>query len=441
MNFRSRTYKSKGEYRFTQIDNEALDDSRLSNAAAGLLARLLRRPDDWRVMIEQIASCSPDGVHATRSAMRELIEFGYARQINRIDRVTRRFAGGDYVIFESSKLGLSFQEIEGVAEKHHSSAYQITACGFSACGESHTTKDCSESKTEGRKSPCPSGHGHGEAVAIAEPMPVCASLASAIHQCATVDGDGNDQSSATSTTGEPPEEYYDEIREEYARILAEDEARAASASPAPTSHETKGEGEKTAPRAKDGAAEPVQPTLKLNAEDEKSTGKKLPWGQIYHVFKRILPEIRMPSGGERRDRAMRRLWLANGKTITPFEQLASKVAASDFLMARGTFSGPDDGPWRTGKPVTWGWIFDYDDQGRCRYERIMEGAYDNERMEKIRRESNERKAKPNLVPVMDVMNKKHLIDWNEMHNGKPRWEKQGIHRSGLPLVIDWAEYS
>jgi hypothetical protein len=288
------------------------------------------------------------------------------------------------------------------------------------------------------KSLSPNGDRHGEAVAIAESGPVCASLASAIHPCATVNRDGN---APLSATDEMPEEELARIKEAYDRSLEDEDSHAANASPVPTSHKTKGEGEKTPPGAKHGEGDPTQPTLKLDAEDEKSTGKKLPWGQIYHVFKRILPEIRMPSGGERRDRAMRRLWLANGKTITPFEQLAAKVAASDFLMARGTFSGPDDGPWRTGKPVTWGWIFDYDDQGRCRYERIMEGAYDNERMEKIRSESSARVAKPKLVPVMDVMNKQHLIDWNEMHNGKPRWEKQGIHRSGLPLVIDWASFS
>lgn len=284
----------------------------------------------------------------------------------------------------------------------------------------------------------PNGDRHGEADAIAEPGSVCASLASAISPCATVNGDGG---APLSAMDEMPEEELARIKEAYDEQIAAELCAKANTPPLPTGHKTKGGGEKTPPRAKDGAEDPTQPTLKLNAEDEKYTDKKFPWKQVWHVFKRILPEIRMPSGADRRDKSMRRFWLANGKTITPFEQLASKVASSDFLMARGTFSGTNDGASRTGKPVTWGWIFGYDDHGRCRYERIMEGAYDNERMEKIRSESSARMAKPKLVPVMDVMNKQHLIDWNEMHNGKPRWEKQGIHRSGLPLVIDWASFS
>lgn len=437
MNFRSRNYKDKGEYRFTQIDNEALDDPRLSNAAAGLLARLLRKPDDWRVMITQIASCSPDTIYATRAAMHELIEFGYARQITRHDRATGRFAGGDYVIFESSKLGLSFQEIEDEAEKRLSSAYRITACGFTAYGDSHTTKDCSESKTEGRKSPCPYGHGHGEAVAIADSGPVCASLASTFSPCA-IDAGGSGPRERTDAE-------WDAIYEQYQEKLAKEEMAEQStqgdSSPS-TSHQTKGEGEKTPPRAKDGAEEAVQPTLKLDSEDSRGADKKFPWVQVWHVFRRILPEIPMPSKGERRDDVMRRLWLANGKTITPFEQLAAKVAASDFLMARGVFAGPEGGASQRGRPVAWGWVFGKDQNRGCyRYERIMEGAYDNERMEKIRKDSEERKAKAatKTTKCVNLMGTIVFVNLAEQLNGKPRYTQYGMDGS-LPKIDDEARW-
>jgi hypothetical protein len=38
-------------YRFVTINQDAVEDSRLSWAARGLLGYLLSRPDDWKVLI------------------------------------------------------------------------------------------------------------------------------------------------------------------------------------------------------------------------------------------------------------------------------------------------------------------------------------------------------------------------------------------------------
>ena len=41
-------------HRFVILDQRAVDDTRLSWAARGLLAYLLSRPDDWRVLINDL---------------------------------------------------------------------------------------------------------------------------------------------------------------------------------------------------------------------------------------------------------------------------------------------------------------------------------------------------------------------------------------------------
>ncbi len=63
---------------FTQIDNQAIRDNRLSFKARGLLCYLLSHVDGWNFNAEAIAKESPNKARAIRSAMKELREFGYA---------------------------------------------------------------------------------------------------------------------------------------------------------------------------------------------------------------------------------------------------------------------------------------------------------------------------------------------------------------------------
>ena len=64
---------------WTHIDNEVLQDSRLSYRARGLAAFLLSKPNDWDVSISRLAmGDGTEGQHSIRSAMKELITYGYA---------------------------------------------------------------------------------------------------------------------------------------------------------------------------------------------------------------------------------------------------------------------------------------------------------------------------------------------------------------------------
>lgn len=73
---------------FTVLPTAALEDSRLSFRARGVLAFLISKPDAWRVRAESIASAGKEGKEAIKTALRELKDFGYYRV------VTERLADG-----------------------------------------------------------------------------------------------------------------------------------------------------------------------------------------------------------------------------------------------------------------------------------------------------------------------------------------------------------
>lgn len=70
----------KHENNFVQIDKRPLSDERLSWKAKGLWTYLMSKPPDWKVYVAELAKRSTDGEHAIRSAMKELINFGYAER-------------------------------------------------------------------------------------------------------------------------------------------------------------------------------------------------------------------------------------------------------------------------------------------------------------------------------------------------------------------------
>jgi hypothetical protein len=85
--------------RFTQIDNDILRDERLSFRAHGLHSYLLSFPSDWEIDLNYIARRFREGITAIRSAMNELIEFGYARRIVKRSP-TGQIEKWDYEIYE-----------------------------------------------------------------------------------------------------------------------------------------------------------------------------------------------------------------------------------------------------------------------------------------------------------------------------------------------------
>lgn len=63
--------------RFTTVDRSAINDTRLSFKARGILCWLLDKPDDWETTGDRIESQGTEGREAVASALKELERLGY----------------------------------------------------------------------------------------------------------------------------------------------------------------------------------------------------------------------------------------------------------------------------------------------------------------------------------------------------------------------------
>ena len=62
---------------FVQIDKKTLEDKHLSFKATGLLAYLMGRPENWKVIPSQLEKCKTDGLSSVKSALLELRSNNY----------------------------------------------------------------------------------------------------------------------------------------------------------------------------------------------------------------------------------------------------------------------------------------------------------------------------------------------------------------------------
>lgn len=86
-----RTVKNK-ENPYYLKNRTAPNDPRLTWKAKGVHDYLMSKPDHWEAIIKELIAASADGEEAVRSAINELIKFGYmhrAREINELGRVIR----------------------------------------------------------------------------------------------------------------------------------------------------------------------------------------------------------------------------------------------------------------------------------------------------------------------------------------------------------------
>jgi hypothetical protein len=86
-------------YRYVTINQDAVEDSRLSWAARGLLGYLLSRPDDWKVLIKDLRRRGDLGRDGIYKLLRELRETGYV-QYQRTRDDQGRMRGGIYYVRE-----------------------------------------------------------------------------------------------------------------------------------------------------------------------------------------------------------------------------------------------------------------------------------------------------------------------------------------------------
>ncbi|MCP4767929.1 MAG: hypothetical protein GY875_16875 [Gammaproteobacteria bacterium] len=86
-------------HRFVVMDQRAVEDDRLSWAARGLLCYLLSRPDDWKVLVNDLRKRGNLGHDGIYRLLRELRTVGYAHFQRLRDR-NGRIRGGIYFIRE-----------------------------------------------------------------------------------------------------------------------------------------------------------------------------------------------------------------------------------------------------------------------------------------------------------------------------------------------------
>ena len=86
-------------HRFVVMGQRAVEDDRLSWAARGLLCYLLSRPDDWKVLVNDLRKRGNLGRDGVYRLLRELRTVGYARFLRLRDK-NGRIRGGIYILRE-----------------------------------------------------------------------------------------------------------------------------------------------------------------------------------------------------------------------------------------------------------------------------------------------------------------------------------------------------
>ena len=101
---------------YTVISNIACRDKRLSMKALGVHTFMMQLPDNWDYSLAGLAKCHADGIDAIRSAINELIQFGYVYRFRAKDE-KGLFTDSEYLVFESPECNEHYQqELKKTAE-------------------------------------------------------------------------------------------------------------------------------------------------------------------------------------------------------------------------------------------------------------------------------------------------------------------------------------
>lgn len=98
---------------FVMLDKTFLEDDRLSFKAKGILAYLLSKPDNWKVIVGNLVKYSKDGKSAVYAGLKELKECGYYVKTPIRSEDGRRISRWESTVYEMPDSLLSdFQEID-----------------------------------------------------------------------------------------------------------------------------------------------------------------------------------------------------------------------------------------------------------------------------------------------------------------------------------------
>ena len=98
---------------FVMLDKTFLEDDRLSFKAKGILAYLLSKPDNWKVIVGNLVKYSKDGKSAVYAGLKELKECGYYVKTPIRSEDGRRISRWESTVYDMPDSLLSdFQEID-----------------------------------------------------------------------------------------------------------------------------------------------------------------------------------------------------------------------------------------------------------------------------------------------------------------------------------------
>lgn len=89
-------------YTFTKLDNQAIDDTRLTPRALALYVKLMRRPSDWIIRVCELAKSTGWKKSTVQAALRELEDCGYA-ELRSVKDEQGLLRGRQWTCFRNSK--------------------------------------------------------------------------------------------------------------------------------------------------------------------------------------------------------------------------------------------------------------------------------------------------------------------------------------------------
>lgn len=102
---------------FVMMDKTFLEDTRLSFKAKGILAYLLSKPDNWKVIVGNLVNYAADGKASVYAGLKEVKECGYYQKVPVRDEKGRRIIRWESTIYENPELPkiLEIEENSGVS--------------------------------------------------------------------------------------------------------------------------------------------------------------------------------------------------------------------------------------------------------------------------------------------------------------------------------------
>lgn len=95
---------------FAVMDKTFLEDSRLSCKAKGILAYLLSKPNDWKVIVADIINHCADGKSAVYAGLKELREYGYYEKVPIRNEAGTRILRWESTVYEVPRSLLADEE-------------------------------------------------------------------------------------------------------------------------------------------------------------------------------------------------------------------------------------------------------------------------------------------------------------------------------------------